>query len=47
MALAIPVINQGKDPDLEALAQQVGLDVEANRETLTAIFEDIKRKRMV
>lgn len=45
MALAIPVINQGKDPDLEALAQQVGLDVEANRETLTAIFEDIKGKR--
>lgn len=45
MGLAIPFINEGKEPDMEALAQQVGLDLEANRETLTAIFEDIKRKR--
>ncbi|NHE57751.1 hypothetical protein [Cyclobacterium plantarum] len=45
MALALPFINEGKEPDLEAIAKQVGLDLEDNRETLTAIFEDIKRKR--
>ncbi|SHN17965.1 hypothetical protein SAMN04488057_109117 [Cyclobacterium lianum] len=45
MALALPYINAGKEPDLEALADEVGLDLEGNREVITALFDDIKQKR--
>ncbi|WP_162341836.1 hypothetical protein [Cyclobacterium salsum] len=45
LALAMPDLNSGKEPDLEALAAQVGLDLEANRETLQGIFAEVRKKQ--
>lgn len=45
LALAMPDLNSGKEPDLEALAAQVGLDLEANRETLQGIFDEVRKKQ--
>jgi len=43
LALAMPDLNAGMEPDLEDLAAQVGLDLEANRETLQGIFDEIRK----
>lgn len=45
LALAMPAINANKKPDLEAIANQVGLDLEANRERLEGIFEEVRQKQ--
>lgn len=45
LALAMPDLNSGKEPDLEGLAAQVGLDLEENRETLQGIFDEVRKKQ--
>jgi hypothetical protein len=41
---AIPVVNAGEEPDLEAMAAKLDLDYDNNRETMEKIISDLKNK---
>lgn len=42
LQLALPFINAGKEPDIEALAKQAGVDPEAAKEILSSALERVK-----
>jgi hypothetical protein len=42
--LAIADVTAEKEPDLEALAAQVGIDLESNRHVIEKIITDLKDK---
>jgi len=42
--LAVAAITAEKEPDLEALAAQVGIDLENNRQVIEKIITDLKDK---
>jgi hypothetical protein len=44
IGLAVPAVNSGEEPDLEAMAAQLGLDFDKNRETIEKIISDLKDK---
>ncbi len=44
IGLALPDLNAGKEPDVERLAAQVGLDLEANRDAIQQIFAEFHKK---
>jgi hypothetical protein len=43
LSLALPVINAGKEPDIESLAKEAGVDVETARDLLTHSMDRIKK----
>jgi hypothetical protein len=45
MALALPYINSGREPDIDALAKKAGVDPESAREVLTAALNKVKEMR--
>ena len=45
IALALPAINENKEPDLEALAQQVGLEWETAREIMGKVMDRMNELR--
>ncbi|WP_375583820.1 hypothetical protein [Cyclobacterium xiamenense] len=45
IGLALPDLNAGKEPDVERLAEQVGLDLEANRDAIEQVFAEFHKKR--
>ena len=44
IGLAIPSLNSGKEPDLEAMAAKLDLDYDKNKETIEKIIADLKAK---
>lgn len=42
LKLALPLINAGKEPDIEVLAKQAGVDPEAAKEILSSALERVK-----
>ncbi len=40
----IPLLNAGQEPDLEAIANEVGIDWEDYKDTIEEVIEDIKSK---
>lgn len=42
--IAVPAVNAGEEPDLEAIAAKLGLDFENNKETIEKIITDLKNK---
>ena len=45
MALALPVINAGKEPDIDAMAKQVGVDPEVAKQLIKNSMDTINRLR--
>ena len=45
LSLAIPVINAGKEPDIDALAKETGLDTETARDLLAHTMGRIDKLR--
>src|SRR6185312_15694823 len=45
MALALPYINSGKEPDIDALAKKAGVDPESARDVLAAALNKVKEMR--
>jgi hypothetical protein len=45
LSLALPLINAGKEPDIESLAKEAGVDVETARDLLTHSMDRIKKLR--
>ncbi|MBZ5857537.1 hypothetical protein [Flavihumibacter profundi] len=43
LQMALPAINAGKDPDIEALAKQAGVDPEIAREIIGKTLERVKK----
>jgi hypothetical protein len=43
LQMALPAINAGKDPDIEALAKQAGVDLEIAREIIGKSLERVKK----
>jgi hypothetical protein len=42
IGLAVPALNSGEEPDIEAMAAKLGLDFENNKETIEKIITDLK-----
>ena len=45
LSLALPIINTGKEPDIEAMAKQVGVDPDVAKEIIQRSMESINRLR--
>jgi hypothetical protein len=41
---AIPMLNAGQEPDIEAIAKEVGVDWDANKDSIIAVMGDLKSK---